>query len=367
MWMSERRPNDGRGEGDAARLLLAAARERFSTAATDLLLPQQARLTEWQRLTAAALLAKLIGSIEDSLRARLSGQFQENEALHAALSSAHVPIALPLLERAGALSDPELGTILIRRVEEHRFFRDNPAPAEDELLVELLRAGNDAVASEAMAVLLARSRRFDQFQEPVIGQAELPAEFQHRLVWLIAAALRQYMIQHHDVQPGAADAAIGGAATALLGDYDEGTGLEACCMRLALLLHHAGAMDDHLLERILTEGFLPLFVASLAVRCALDYAAAWEVLSDPRGHGPALLLRAGGVSRDRTASILLVLNGRGRLFSGAEGDAAAAQLALFDAIDESGARAVLRLWQIDPGYRSAVARLSTRARAAEPA
>mgnify|MGYP006175096005 CR=1 FL=1 len=30
---------------------LAAARERFAVAATDLLLPDQARLTEWQRLT----------------------------------------------------------------------------------------------------------------------------------------------------------------------------------------------------------------------------------------------------------------------------------------------------------------------------
>ena len=48
---------DGRErQSDAARLLLAAARERFAVAATDLLLPDRARLTEWQRLTAAALL-----------------------------------------------------------------------------------------------------------------------------------------------------------------------------------------------------------------------------------------------------------------------------------------------------------------------
>ena len=34
------------GQGDPARLLLAAARERFAVAATDLLLPDAARLTE---------------------------------------------------------------------------------------------------------------------------------------------------------------------------------------------------------------------------------------------------------------------------------------------------------------------------------
>ncbi len=53
--------SNGRGnQSDAARLLLAAARERFAVAATDLLLPDRARLTEWQRLTAAALLTRLV-------------------------------------------------------------------------------------------------------------------------------------------------------------------------------------------------------------------------------------------------------------------------------------------------------------------
>ena len=66
----------GRGrQSDAARLLLAAARERFAVAAADLLLPDAARLSEWQRLTAAALLARLIHSIEGELRARLAVKF----------------------------------------------------------------------------------------------------------------------------------------------------------------------------------------------------------------------------------------------------------------------------------------------------
>ena len=73
------------------------------------------------------------------------------------------------------------------------------------------------------------------------------------------------------------------------------------------------------------------------------------------------------MDRDQAAAILLVLNSRGRMFSGAEGDAAAAQLDLFDATDEVGARDVLRLWQTDPGYRAAVARLSTRVRSAAEA
>ena len=362
--MADRRSNGRNGNGDAARLLLAAARERFSVAATDLLLPEQSRLTEWQRLTAAALLVRLVRTVEDTLRARLAGHFADHEGLSAAFSSAHVPIAQPLLERAQVLRDPELGTVLVRRVEEHRFWKDNAEGDDgaDEYLLDLVRDDDDGVAAEAMALMIARSRRFDQFNEPVMGRTELAAEIQHRLVWMIAAALRQYMVQQHALPSGRADAAIAVAAGELIAGYDEGDSLEACCMRLARRLDRSDRLDDAVLRLILDDGLLPLFVAAIGVRCGLDYSAAWEVLSDPRGRGPALLLRAAGVERDHAAAILLVLNARGRMFSGAEGDAAAAQLDLFDASDEGAAAAILRLWQVDPGYRAAVARLSTRAR-----
>jgi uncharacterized protein (DUF2336 family) len=347
-------------KGDAARLLLAAARERFAVAAADLLLPEQARLTEWQRLTAASLLTRLVRSIEDSLRASLADRFASSDGLHAALSSAHVPIALPILERAGALGDRELGTILVRRVEEHRFWKAYAPAGGDAFLLDLVRDPDAQIAGEAMDLITARSRRFDRFQEPVMARVELPADLQHRLVWLVAAALRHYIVQHHHV--AAVDGAIEEAASALLAHYDEGEGFEARAMRLVRRLHAAGRLDGALLNRLLGEGALPLFIAGIALLCSLDHAAAWEILSDPRGRGPALLMRAAGLSRQDAAAILLVLNSQGRLFSGTEGAAAEAQLELFDTIDEEGARDVLRLWQADPLYRASVARLSTRGR-----
>ena len=347
-------------KSDAARLLLAAARDRFAVASADLLLPEQTRLTEWQRVTAAALLTRLVGGIEDSLRAALAEHFRGEEALHAALSSAHVPIALPILERASVLRDAELGTILVRRVEEHRFWKAYAAIGGDEYLLELIRDPDPDIAAEAMDLVTARSRRFDRFQEPVMGQIELPADLHHRLVWLVAAALRHYIVRHHRI--AAVDAAIEQAASALLAGFDEGNAFETRAMRLARRLQRAGRLDGALLARLLGEGALPLFVAGAAALAALDYAAAWEVLSDPRGRGPALLLRAAGTARADAAAILLLLNAHGRLFSGAEADATEEQLELFDGLDEDDARDVLRLWQADPGYRASVARLSTRTR-----
>lgn len=350
--------------GDAARLLLAAARERFSVAAADLLLPEQSRLTEWQRLTASALLIRLVRGIEEALRARLAEDFRHLEALYAALGSTRVEIALPVLERSQVLRDAELGNVLVRRVEEHRYWKEHAASAPDDMLAGLVRDTDNAIAAEAMTLLIARSRRFDRFQEPLMGQADLPAELQHKLVWMVAAALRQYMVQQHGVPSGAADAAISDAASELLASSDEGQNLEAAAMRLSRALMTAGRLEGENLASMLEQGQLPLFVAGIAVRCSLDYAAAWELLSDPQGRGPALLLRCGGIERDSAASILLMLNLRGRLFSGEEGDAAATQLDQYEAMSEAAAQEVLRIWQVDPGYRAAIARLSTRNRGA---
>jgi uncharacterized protein (DUF2336 family) len=358
--MSEKGLRHAEAHGDTARLLLAASRERFDVAATDLLLPERSRLSEWQRSTASALLLRLVGSIENSLRAALVHSFAGEEALHAALGSANVAIALPLLERSGVLRDGELGTVLVRRVEEHRYWKENAPQGGEDLLAELVRDEVESIAAEAMSLLLARARRFDRFQEPLLGQTDLPAELQHRLVWMTAAALRQYIVQQHQVSSGAADAAISGAAGELIAGYDEGRTLEANCMRLCRALWGVGRLEGRDLARMLDEGLLPLFVAAIAVRAALDYCSAWEVLSDPHGKGPALLLRACAMARPEAAAILLTLNSRGRLFSGVEGDAAAAQLNLFDATNRAAALEVLRPWQVDPGYRAAIARLSTR-------
>ncbi len=350
---------------DAARLLLAAARERFAVAATDLLLPDRARLSEWQRLTASSLLGRLIASIEDDLRMRLARRFAGQEALYAALSSAHVPIALPILERAQALRDAELTTILVRRVEEHRFWQASAPAGGEDYLFHLVRDPDEALAAEAMELVIARSRRFDRFQEPVLAQVELPAEMQHKLVWMVAAALRHYIVQQHHAL--AVDAAVEEAASAAIAGYDEGATLEARALQLVRRMHRDRRLDGDALARMIEGGMLPVFLAGLSTLCALDMAAAWEVLSDPRGRGPALLLRAAGVERQGAARILLALNARGPLLSGAEGDAAASQLELYDTMDRPSALEVLRLWQAHPAYRASVARLSTRARLGEAA
>src|SRR5262245_17190851 len=123
--MSDLRGSLGKRGTDSARLLHATVRERLLAALSDLFVPVRFRLTEWHRVTMVSLLARVVRSIEDEIRSRLLTVFVEDDhpALHAALSSWHVEIALPILESSAALRDPELVSFLLRRVEEHRLHR----------------------------------------------------------------------------------------------------------------------------------------------------------------------------------------------------------------------------------------------------
>ena len=358
--MSDRGLGQEKSAGrDSARLLLAAGMERFSTAAADLHLSEEERLTEWQRLTASSLLHGLVSSIEDTLRQRII-QSPDSQGAASVLRTARPSLARPLLERAHVLRDAELGRLLVRRVEEHRFWKEHSAASGEDFLTILSRDAVPTIASEALGLLILRSRRLDRFQEPRLDHEDLPASLHHRLTWMTAAALRHCLVQDHAIAAGEADAAISGAATQMVDLYDEAKTPEAAQVRLAQALLDEGRLDGSDLATLLDEGQLSLFIAALSLRCSLDYMSAWEVLADPRGEGSALLLRYGGVERNAAARILLALNAKGRLFSGQDGDAAARQLDIFDDMTSEGAFQVLQLWRVDPAYRSAIARLSTR-------
>jgi len=334
------------GYDDAARLL-ASARARLAAAAADLALPDRLRLSDWQRSTVGALFASLVRDVEDALRAALLERLDAGspaEPLRAALASAGLPIALPLLETGRLVGQPQLLSLLLRRAEEHRLAGAAP---DHRLLGSLAGDEDSAVAAEAMALLVAQNARFDAFHEPLVGRSDLPAELRHQLVWSAAAALRRYMIEQHRLDPIAADAGIASAAAALLPGYDEGDGVEARAVRLAGLLHRRDRLGDDLVAAAGAEGNLPLLLAALAARAGIGFEAAWELLSDAVGRGTAALLRAAALSRHAAASILFRL--------AASDSAAAARLDAFDILTADEVERLLAPWRADPAYRAAIA------------
>lgn len=334
--MSDQRPSGG--ELDGAAELLASARARLAAAAAELSIPPAFRLTEWQRTTVARLHSELVREIEDDLRARLAEVFAD-EGVQAALGSAHLPLVEPILAGERRLDAP-LVAALLRRAEEHRL----RSAADHSLLGDLAGDEDEAVAAEAMSLLVLESGRVDAFGEPVIGRSDLPAEIRHRLAWRVAAGLRLYLVRRHCLAAGSVDSALAAAVGGLLARYDEGGGADARALRLARRLDELGRLGDALLRRLLPEAGLPLLLAALAVRTGLGPADAWALLSDRRG--ALLLLRASGCGRDAAASILLQI--------GAGEASLPDRLEAFDALAAGDAEADLAAWRADPAYRSAI-------------
>lgn len=347
--MSDLAPIQAKPE-DSARLLHDAARRR-AVAVDDLLLPETLRLSERDRLVARALFDRLVCAIEDELRATIADQFTAHEVLHAALASAHVAIAGPILDGSAALEEAALVSLLLRRAEEHRIYL--AAAGRNDRLQLLIADRDPDIAAEAVAVLVARSRRLDRFEEPVLARTELTAELQHRLVWTVAAALRNYLVDRHRVEPAAADAALGKAANDLLSGYDEGDGLEARCGRLARRLAAVGRLDGALIAEFLGDGTLPLFLAGLSAETGIAYGATWDILDDPARRGPVLLMRAAGLDRQQAGGCLLLLSRR------PEDELLIEQIELFDTLSAAEAIDGLSLWALDPAYREALLQLST--------
>lgn len=358
----------GLDEPDAARLLAeaagAAARAptHLSAMIADLFLPEAGRLKDIERVTLAQLLAKLVRAVEDDLRQRLIAALggEADEAVTAALGAAAIDIAGPVLERSGVLRDPDFFLALRRRAEEHRLSRALRAASASEeeaapsLLDEWLLGGDSPLAEAAMAYLVADSRRFDRFQDPVLARTDLSAELQHRLIWWVAAALRDYLTGVHRLTEVQADRALAFAATQALAGYDEGETLEGRALLLARRLHAALRIDDALLVRAVQEGRLVLAVAAMAVRAGIGFPAAWDMLAAPGGSRLLILLAAIGMAPADASRIALAL----ALAAGEDGMDLPERMNAFALLDPDRARAAILPWRLDEGYRRAIAELA---------
>lgn len=293
---------------DAARAL-EGVEGRVDRATTELFQPPAKGLSDQHRAQIGQLFKALVGTIEDALRLRLIDAMGDEASLElsAALGSARVAIALPLLERTQLLREADLVGAMLRRVDEHRLAlalgRDSPYHVAD-LAQHLLDIEDPAIAEATMALLIAESRRYDQFGDPSLIRTDLPERSHRRLLWCVAAALRHYLVQQHGVEETRADLLLAAAVRDLLAEHDDLDTLEARADALATLLMARGKIDDALLSSALEEGWLALFTAALAARAGIDAPGVWSMITDPSGMMLGTILRSIGCDRDHAVTII---------------------------------------------------------------
>lgn len=304
---SERAPT---GVSAAARAEKARLRAEARLAGTiaDFFLDADSRLDDRTRLTLAHVLGGIVGAIEADIRrhaARLLAGTGGTARAEALLTHGGV---IERLTRAGLLRDEALMDELVARVR-HDLIADAlpvaiAGPDEASLLVRLAGVPDTVVASAANALLAAESRRRAANENGTVAGSELPADLHHRLVWWIAAAIREGV-----VDPGAEeDRAIADAALRALAAHDEGDRPEAVATRLAAAIDARPDELAALLVESLGDRRLALFVAVLARAIGLDFDQARALTLEPEGDRLWLALRAADLDRATVARIGLALS-----------------------------------------------------------
>ncbi len=308
-----------------------AGRARLPVVARDFFLDPAKRLTEQERALMTAMLADLIGTIADELRASLPTEWSaaNDEDGHQLLLQ---------LSRAALLNDEELIALLLRRADEERIAAAVRlrAPGRAAFLQALVSDPDGDVSAAAMAVILARGGRRDRLGQPRMQLDDLPDGVARRLTYAICGAIRSRFGRAEGAR--AVDEHLATASEALLQRGDD-KNIGAQTVRLAAALRAAGRLGDEVLHAAAEEGDLAFLAAALAQRANVPEQHAWDHLIDGGSGRLMLLLRMAATSRNFAAAMLGLLGDLLGLDDGGE-------IGRFDALDEAQVdqrRAELRL------------------------
>lgn len=367
MSISDRDPQSG-GVLTVPTLLARAATadmradRRLATAIDDFFLGEDGRLDDRVRAGLARTLESLVDAIEAAIRARAARLLTARAlpALAGALAGG-APAALDRLYAAGLMRDAEVMHELIGRVRQGLIAEAlpiEPATHADRpsLLARLSRHADHVVASSAVALLATESRRKAPTLAGAMPRTDLPAAIQHRLVWWVAAALRDGAASS-DIE--ALDRVLAESAQRSIAAHDDSDRPEAAAIKLAVALDSRAEELAALLIEALADQRLSLFIALLGHAMGLGYGDVRDLVLDPDGERLWLVLRALELDRAAIAKIGLAL---------CEADPRrdierfADTLDTIAAIDPEQARAAIAPLLLPPDYRAAMLAVARGAR-----
>lgn len=347
--------------GDPARLASyaadaeRAAEQRLVVAVEDIFLSQPGRLDDRTRAATLRLAEATIGATEQQISgdaARTLMAAGRREA--AAVLGSNRSLAWPRLLDAGLMRDTELIGALIAQARvdllDESLAGLRAPDAGPTLVTMLIERGDAAQRAAASDYLLADGMR----RMGVEGrQAILPAAAQARIVWWVAAALREQL----GAQGGAlADAALCEAAQQRIAQANEGQMRDAAA-RLVRALSPTVGERGHLMVRALESARTPLFAALLADAIGVDADAALSLVLDSASDRLWLALRAAELDRDAIARA-------GFLLSEADRERDLTMLIeVLDplaALDPAAAAAAIATLRLPGDFRAAVRALAAR-------
>ena len=323
----------------------AGGRDRLSTVRVDFFLNPAERLTEQERALMTAMLHCLVGDLADEIGAALPpGTTAANDEGGVGL--------VETLSSARLLDRPALVRLLLRRADEELIStaaRARSGRRDARVLQGLVSHENGAIASAAMALILARGRRRDRFGQCLLDFDDLSAEEAVALAHAVAAGLRRELVAVHGAR--AADRRLVDAVARVLEEHEPANGIEALTAMLIALLVEYDALSDELIVAAALEGEMTFVAQALGHKSDLTGDIAMDELLSGDTARVIAIMRIAGLSRESVASLLA---GMGDLLGI---DDPGRAITAFDAMSAADVESAGHWLGSDPAYRRSVAQL----------
>jgi uncharacterized protein (DUF2336 family) len=317
------------------------------------------------------LLAEVAREVRHRLALKLAGASGVPRELAVLLANDEIDIATPILMRSSALEDIDLIEVVRNRSRQHilavAMRRDLSTQVSDALVetgdkdvIRTLLENQDAEISRAtLAYLVEQSKAVDEFQEPLVRRADLPADLAKRMIYWVGAAIRQALVERFEIDIETLDDRLEPLIREEAGNAADLATEEDAADVLSRALGAARQLTPRLLLQTLRRGEIPLFEAMFAEMSGLRLRLVARIAYEPGGQGLAVAARGIGLNREEFATIFL-LTRRARAAQATNGGPSFAPaelgraLEFFDRLSHAAAETVLNRWRRDPDYLFAI-------------
>ena len=356
-----------------ARQKSVEGRARLGEVITDLFL-DEGDLTDAERAIMFDILHSLIRDLEIPLRLKLSSLLaEEKNAPHQLcvdLANDEIEIAYPILTKSHVLEDRDLIEIVHHRTLEHQLaitMRDEVGEdlsealigtGEQKVITSLLENSNSRISRAMMEYLVDESKRVDTFQEPLVKRADLPPDLAKKMCLWVSVALRNYIVDHYDVDIGSLDDMIEDITLQTIAELTREE-MDSGDNRAALLdrLEAEGKLTIDLLIALLEDGLVALFLAVFRRMTGLSDVLARRIMFEPGGEGLAIACKALKTPSE-TFQRLFILSRQARpVTRKALKRDTRKTMDLYDRISSDSAWDVLHRWRRGSDYLAAIRQL----------
>ena len=356
-----------------ARQKSVEGRSALADTVTDLFSSESRVLTARERAIMFDILHTIIRDVEMSVRKRVSAHVAEfSDApgdLVGLLANDEIEVAYPVLVKSSVIKDSAFVEVIRNRTLEHQLaitIRHEISDVVSDALVEygdesvvraLLNNKNAKISRVTMETLVEQSRRVNTFREPILRRRDLGEDLAKRMFLWVSAALRKVILGKFDLDQETIDDLLEQAVFEEIEMMqEEGRTREKRTELADSLLENKEATPELLLS-ILEEGEVSLFVSVFTRMTKLTEKLVMRMLFEPGGEGLAIACKSIALEKVVFSAIFsLSRKARPSLRKTLQRDLRRS-LSLYDQMTQKGARKVLRLWQRDTEYLTAIREL----------